>query len=150
MLTRLLDLFVNDPEEDATIDPALAAAGLMFEVVWADHDVDDAEVAQMQSALSIIFDLDDARVAEIIAETRRHHEESVGLFHFTRALNDQLDAEDKIAVLAALWRVAYADAKLDRFEEHMIRRIAELLYVSHTDFITAKLAARDEAGQNSS
>ncbi len=150
MLTRLLDLFVNDPEEDETVDPALAAAGLMFEVVWADHDVDDDELAQMCDALSTLFALDDARVAEIVAETRRHHDESVGLFHFTRALNEQLNAEEKLQVLTALWHVAYADARLDRFEEHMIRRISELLYVSHTDFITAKLAARDSAPKDSS
>ncbi len=150
MLTRLLDLFVNDPEEDATVDPALAAAALMFEVVWADHDVDDQELAQMCKALTNLFALDTKRVDEIVAETRRHHDESVGLYHFTRALNEQLDAEGKVAVLTALWQVAYADTHLDRFEEHMIRRISELLYVSHTDFITAKLSARDAASKDTS
>ncbi len=148
MLNKILDLFVNDPEEDETLDPQLAAAALMFEVVWADHEIDDAELGAMRHALVSLFGLAPARIEEIIAETRREHEQSVGLFHFTRALNDQLDQADKYNVILALWQIAFADDHIDSFEEHMIRRVAELLYVSHTDFIRAKQAARpgEEAG----
>jgi uncharacterized tellurite resistance protein B-like protein len=42
-----------------------------------------------------------------------------------------------------MWRVAFSDQKLDKYEEALIRKVADLIYVSHQDFIKTKLAARD-------
>ena len=146
MIDRLLDIFRAPETDDDAIEPALAAAALMFEVVWADHQIDAEEINLMQTALQHQFDLDQARLQEIVDETREHHEESVGLFRYTRALNSQLDAAQKYQIVVALWRIAFSDEQIDRFEEHMIRRIAELLYVSHKAFIKAKQEARAAAG----
>jgi uncharacterized tellurite resistance protein B-like protein len=41
-----------------------------------------------------------------------------------------------------MWEVAYADGRVDRYEDHMIRKVADLLYLSHNDFIRMKLASR--------
>ena len=142
LITRLLDIFRTPQEDPEAIEPALAAAALMFEVVWADHNIEADELATMQSALQQLFSLDTQRLQEIVDQTRDHHEESVGLFRYTRALNTQLEAAQKYRVVVALWRIALCDQRIDRFEEHMIRRIAELLYVPHQDFIRAKQEAR--------
>ena len=117
----------------------------MFEVVWADHDIADVELAAMGSLLQQLFGISSERVQEIHQITRANHDASVGVFPFTRAINEQLDQDEKFAILKAMWRIALADEQIDAFEEHTIRRIADLLYVPHQRFIEAKLAARGEA-----
>jgi uncharacterized tellurite resistance protein B-like protein len=42
-----------------------------------------------------------------------------------------------------LWQLAYADQTIDKFEEHLIRKLAELLHVPHKHFIQAKHSAKD-------
>ena len=142
MFDSLLKLIRSDDAEDAELDVAVAAAALMFEVVWADHDIGQDEMATMSELLQRLFDLTPQRVTEIVEQTRTDHDSSVGVFPFTRALNEQLSQEEKFLVLRAMWSIALADEQIDSFEEHTIRRIADLLYVSHHRFIEAKLAAR--------
>jgi uncharacterized tellurite resistance protein B-like protein len=142
MFDRLLKLIRSDVVEDAEIDVAVAAAALMFEVVWADHDIGQDEMETMSELLQRLFSLTPERVIEIVEQTKVDHDTSVGVFPFTRALNEQLSQQEKFLVLRAMWSIALADEQIDSFEEHTIRRIADLLYVSHHKFIEAKLAAR--------
>ena len=143
MINRLLNLFRIPDDTSDHMEPALAAAALMFEVVWADHDIGEAEISTMSAALRELFDLNAERLSQIVEQTRKDHEHSVGLYEFTRAINEQLDEEGKFEIMIALWQIALADKQIDRFEEHMIRRVAELLYVPHERFIEAKLTARN-------
>jgi uncharacterized tellurite resistance protein B-like protein len=142
MFDRLLKLIRSDVVEDAEIDVAVAAAALMFEVVWADHDIGQDEMETMSELLQRLFSLTPERVIEIVKQTKVDHDTSVGVFPFTRALNEQLSQQEKFLVLRAMWSIALADEQIDSFEEHTIRRIADLMYVSHHKFIEAKLAAR--------
>ena len=64
------------------------------------------------------------------------------MFPYTHLLNQRLDHESKCRILTAMWRVAYADGNVDKYEEHLIRRVHELLHLDHSDFIAAKQAAR--------
>lgn len=144
MLSTLLEK-IRSQETPAAADGQvahLAAATLFMEVAWADHDISAKELVEMRRALKAQFDLDDADVDSIIEESRAHHDDSVGLYSFTRTINDVWTEQQKYALVEALWRVAFADDNLNKFEEHMIRRIAELLYISHRRFIEAKQAAR--------
>ena len=146
MFDRLLNLIRGDEATAEEIDPALAAAALMFEVVWADHDIGTQEIATMSAMLQELFSLSTDQVAEIVLQTRANHDASVGVFQFTRVLNEQLSQQEKFKVLRAMWMIAFADQQIDAFEEHTIRRIADLLYVPHQKFIEAKIAARTERG----
>ena len=51
-----------------------------------------------------------------------------------------------IALVEAMWQVAYADGQLDVHENHVISKVAGLLHVTHGEYIAAKLRARDQAG----
>jgi len=143
MIDRILKLFQSPDEESGQVDPTLAAAALMFEVVWADHDVGEDEIQTMSAQLMDLFDLDATRIGELIEQTKTNHDTSVGVYSFTRIINEQLSQEEKFEILCAMWRIALADEQIDAFEEHTIRRIADLLYVPHARFIEAKLVAKN-------
>ena len=64
------------------------------------------------------------------------------LFEFTRAVNDLASVEQKRSLLGMMWRVAMADDALSRYEEHVIRKVADLLYLPHSDFMLAKREAQ--------
>jgi uncharacterized tellurite resistance protein B-like protein len=67
------------------------------------------------------------------------NEDAVSLYPFVRLINDHFTAEQKRQIVEATWRVAFADRRLDKYEEAQIRKIADLLYVPHKDFIMTKL-----------
>ena len=148
MITRLLERLRGQGDDAEEADEhlvVLSAATLLLEVAWADHDIADAELAAIRRALVDQFRLDAEEVEQVIAESRDRQEESVGMHAFTRTLVEAFDEQKRFELITHLWRLAYSDAALDQFEEHTIRRIAELLYVSHARFIEAKRLARSEA-----
>ena len=145
MLTSLLERFrgVSSAEEvDSSRLLPLAATTLLIEVAWADHNISEDELAIVRTTLAAQFDLTGAEADQIIEESRAHQENSVGLFAFTRTLVEAWDEAQRFELIVQLWRLAFSDAQLDRFEEHMIRKIADSLYVSHARFIEAKQRAR--------
>ena len=145
MLKKLTELFRRDPDpaaNGASIDAPLAAAALMLEVTWADHETDSTEIERSTALLKQLFDLDAAVAGQLVDDARDRLQHNVGVQTYTRHLNEALCEADKFDVITALWRVAQASNGVDRFEEHTIRRIADLLYLSHDRFIQAKLLAR--------
>ena len=75
---------------------------------------------------------------EIIKTARTEVDHSISLHDFTRKVNEVLDAGEKAALIELLWEVAVADNVIDKYEEYFIRKIADLLYVPHKDYIKAK------------
>lgn len=116
----------------------LAAAVLMIEISLADSSIDDDELAVIEKALVEHFDIAAGQVDELIDLARREVDIAVSLHDFTRMLNNNLDASEKIRIIELLWQVAFADAVLDKYEEYYIRKIADLLYISHKDYIRTK------------
>ncbi len=141
-LTGRLDADIGDDHVGPT-----AAAMLLLEIAWADHEIVAEEVEGTRRALVDLFGLSDEAAAGIVAAAQRSHKNSISMYPFTRAANDALSYEEKKELLVCCWRLALADAHVDRHEEHTIRRIADLLYLSHDDFIAAKLAAKRTASQ---
>lgn len=123
----------------------LATAALLFELMKTDEKIDERETAALAQVLKQTFDLDDGALQEVIALAEQQSRESTSLFEFTSAVNDSYTYEQRVQLLENMWRVAFADASLDRYEEHMIRRIADLIYVNHSDFIRTKLKVRDSS-----
>ncbi|MDH3643221.1 MAG: TerB family tellurite resistance protein [Gammaproteobacteria bacterium] len=141
LLSRLKEPLAKNEAEVAELLP-LAAAVLYLEVAWADHDIADEEMDLISRILAAQFDLPPEELHIIVTESRAQHESSVGLYRFTRIINDAWDEEAKYQLVVKLWQLALSDSELHSFEEHTIRKIAELLYVSHSRFIEAKLTAK--------
>ena len=119
----------------------LAAAALLIETARADFTQDAQEEQALEQLLSRALQLDTEEVHELVAAAQARVDESTSLYEFTRGINDHYSAQQKLQLIDAMWSVAYADGDLDKYEEHLIRQVAELTYVPHADYIRSKLAA---------
>ena len=148
-LKDLFDSFVSPAAADAATTAhqlQLATAVLLVEVMRADTRIDDAERAAAIAALRQRFALADDEIARLLELATLTARESYDYQRFTSQLNRTLDLHQKVQIVEYLWQVAYADGHLQAHEEHVMRKIADLLYLPHADYITAKLRARDAAG----
>ncbi len=134
---------VENTKADDSRRLELATAALLFELMKTDEKIDERESAALAQVLKQTFDLDDGALKQVIALAQEQSRESTSLFEFTSAVNAFYTYEQRVQLLENMWRVAFADASLDRYEEHMIRRISDLIYVNHSDFIKTKLKVRD-------
>ena len=123
----------------------LAAAALMFEIVRADANVDEAERTVMRAALQSTFELSPEETDELVRLAEVQSKSAASLYEFTSLVDAGLDAPQKKRIVELLWLVTFADGRKDAQEEHLVRRIAGLLHVPHPDFIDAKLRARDRS-----
>ncbi len=151
MIGPLKDLFCKpDGNEQHSLQQTrrLAAAALLVEVARADFTQDAAEEQSMASLLTNTLGLDPAEVDALMSRADEAVDEATSLYEFTRLVNEHYDASGKRALIQSMWQVAFADASLDKYEEHLIRRVAELIYLPHEDFIRTKHAARSAAEQH--
>jgi uncharacterized tellurite resistance protein B-like protein len=151
MLTAIRDFFdkhLKSPEQgrDDRHAIALATAALLVEVVRMDGGIDAAEREVALVAVRTKFGLSAEEADTIVRLAEQEAREAHDYFQFTSLLNKHFSPEQKVRVIEHMWEVAYADAHLSAWEQHLVRKIAELLYVPHADYITAKLRARDAAG----
>ncbi|WP_123630287.1 TerB family tellurite resistance protein [Salinisphaera orenii] len=146
LLERLRHAIDPDPDEqrDPEAGKRIAAAVLLLEMAHADHQHAPEEYAEIRRQLKAHFGLDDDETEELLAAAQPEAQEAVSLYRFLKTLNDGLDPTEKRQVLEMLWRVAYADRHLDAREEHLLREMAELLYLPHSEFIRAKLTVTGE------
>ncbi|MDP4789952.1 MAG: TerB family tellurite resistance protein [Haliea sp.] len=147
MITALKSLFLLPESEsasntDRTQRVQLAAAALLVETARADFTQSASEEAALEKLISESLALPRQAVHDLIATASARVEEATSLYEFTRVINDYYGPEEKLALIASMWKVAYADGDLDKYEEHLIRQVAELTYVPHQDYIRCKLEAK--------
>ena len=134
---KLLNKNIDDESHKST-SIELATAVLMIEISLADDHIDKEERRVIKELLLDTFSLNSEEIAELISLAEKEVDHAVSLYEFTRLLNDSFDACQKTEIINNLWRVAYADSVVDKYEEYYIRKVADLLYVPHSDYIKAK------------
>tara|TARA_B100001057_G_scaffold282131_1_gene282512 strand:+ start:619 stop:1065 length:447 start_codon:yes stop_codon:yes gene_type:complete len=136
---------IEEESKDNGIQKSICS--LMIEVAYADNQLEESELKVMANSLSKL-DIEEEEIQEIVDATLAKSKESISFYEHTRILNDQLDYEQKKEVLNSVWAIAFADGEMDKHEEHLIRRISDLLYLNHKDFISTKLNQK-ETNENS-
>ncbi|NOG60434.1 MAG: TerB family tellurite resistance protein [Proteobacteria bacterium] len=142
--TYFEDLFQNKEEQTQqkhTVE--LASTALMIEISLADDHIHEEERHVINNLLKDRFNLNESELDELVELAEKEVDHAVSLYEFTRLLNETLSMPDKIGIIENLWHVAYADSNLDKYEEYYIRKVADLLYISHADFIQSKLKAAE-------
>jgi len=129
--------------QDKDTQLKLAKAALLTEVCYADHNISSEEENRLKAILLNTFNIEKEIAEELITLAKTEVQEGHSTYQFTRLINEHFNAEQKYLLVKAMWEIAYADNELDHYEEAMIRKLADLLYVPHKDFIQAKLAVQD-------
>lgn len=121
----------------------LATAALLLEVSRADFHVHDKELAAIAGILQRQFNFGDEETRELLEVARSESDEMLSLHPFVRLINEHFDGQGRARIIEDLWHVAYADGKLDKYQEYTVRKITDLLYVPHSVYIRAKLKAEE-------
>jgi uncharacterized tellurite resistance protein B-like protein len=147
MLNKIKSLFKKEKisalpvKEDYDVN--LTCASLIIEVALADKDFDITEINLLKIILKDSYSISPEKIDNLVESAESTVKNNTSLYSYTREINDSLNYEQKIALLDGLWKISYADGTLDKFEEHLVRKISDLIHISHGDFITSKLKNRD-------
>ncbi|MDI5983174.1 TerB family tellurite resistance protein [Halomonas sp. M4R5S39] len=144
-IQRFFQQALAEPESGSGPAPTLelAVAALLCEVARADYHTDERELEAMRELLKRHLALGDAAVEELMMLAREEVETSVDHYQFVSLIKQHYAYEQRCALVHMMWLLAHADGDQDALEEHRIRRLADLLHVSHSDFIRTKLRAQE-------
>jgi uncharacterized tellurite resistance protein B-like protein len=120
----------------------LAAAALLAEVVYADHDISSQERDALLVGIRSRFELSDAEAQELMALAQKEARDATDLHQFTSQINQHFTDAQKLWLIEELWRMAYADQTLHRHEEYLVRKVADLIHVPNTAAMAAKHRAQ--------
>ena len=116
----------------------LATAALLIEMTRADHEVKGIEREAVAHAVQRALELTSSETEELLALAEKEADNATSLYEFTRLINRHFDPKQKEHFVELLWHVALADGELDKYEEHLVRKVADLTYVPHLSYVRAK------------
>ena len=149
MINKIKDLITKfGKEEEVQEESNLtllnnSCAALLVEIAFADKDFDETEKASLKQSLIETYAIDESVIEEIIRDAEDTVSESTSLYGYTSIVNTEFQYEDKLKLLRNLWKIAYADGYLDKYEEHLLRKISDLIHISHSYYISIKLEIRE-------
>ena len=146
-LSELFDKYTSNKKTTITVDELesfddeliLATCILLLEVSKSDDSFDDIEKEKILSILEQNFNLNTQQTNFLFKIADKKNDEMISLYEWTAKINELCSYSDKKKLMRFLWDVAYADGRIDKYEDYTIRKISDLLYVKHSDFIKAKL-----------
>lgn len=148
MLNRIQAFFeqLSKPVENQHIvnqeQLSIACAVLLCEVMKADHVIEQDEELKLTQLLQTQFSLTEPEVRLLIKQALDNAEQSTDLYSYTSIINKTYDHEEKIKLVASLWQLANADGEISAIEHHLIRKIADLLHLRHSEYIASKSSLR--------
>jgi len=146
-LSELFDKYTSNKKTTITVDELesfddeliLATCILLLEVSKSDDSFDDIEKEKILSILEQNFNLNTQQTNFLFKIADKKNDEMISLYEWTAKINELCSYSDKKKLMKFLWDVAYADGRIDKYEDYTIRKISDLLYVKHSDFMKAKL-----------
>lgn len=132
-LKKLLKQQLGEPGK--SLSRQEAAAALLIEVVLADESLSGQEQQLLPGIIANLTGTSAAEARELIQSAMTRHEQAVSLFEYTDLINREFSLQDKQALILAMWQLAFADGELCQYEEQIIRKTADLLYLKHSELI---------------
>jgi len=126
-------------QKDSEQALCMATAALLMEVARADHDVKDEEREAVRRVIENYYSVSPEEARELADAAENQADDMTCLYPFTRLITSECSMEDRIRIVRMLWEVTCADGHIDVHEEHLVRKVADLLYVPHRQFIRTKL-----------
>jgi len=132
--------------EDRQAALRMATAVLMLDVARADHVFEESEFDRVLQLIEAHFGLSPEEAAELVNQAGDKAEDLVSVYDFTQLLHEHLNEDEKARIVALLWQIAYADGRLDKYEDSLVLKISDLLYVSRARVMRLKHDAELAAG----
>ena len=145
MINKIKEFFnkkTQEAEDNSHSVLNVATAALLIEVMTIDGNMDQEEMDSVKSNLSSILELSDDEIQELIDLSQEEVSEATSLYQFTKEINANFELKQKLDLMTALWQVALADDYLDKYEESILRKIADLIHLRHSEYIECKTKAR--------
>ncbi len=120
-----------------------SVASLLYETARVDHDVKDVDLRRVSDSLRELFGMPEEQAQALLSQAANPQLLPTSYHPLVTIINKRFSAEQKRRLVEHMWRVAHADDDIDMYEDHLVRKIAELLYVPHSEFIFAKHLARE-------
>ncbi len=75
---------------------------------------------------------------EILKIIEIYSKDSVSFYEFVEDINKNYSKDEKLNLLKFMWKMAYADNKLDVDEERLIRRMADMIKIKDMEVLKLK------------
>lgn len=134
------------PGEREAHDPRVATCALLLEMANIDNEFNEMEQKDILSILENDFGLQDKQASQLMEEARKELDGKVDLWQFTNRINKNYSREEKKEIIEMVWKVVYADGILDKHEDYLVHKLANLLRLRHKDLIEAKLKVLGKGG----
>jgi uncharacterized tellurite resistance protein B-like protein len=152
MLKKITAFFNEQIAPPAHVQPAeaddrrliIATGALLLEMAHADSDFSELEKNKIINILQQEYHLNPDEAQQLLELSTAELEESLDLWQFTNLINQNFGNEQKVKILEILWHVIFVDGKVDKYEEHLIRKVSFLLDLHHSDLIDAKLRVKEK------
>ncbi|MGD9487428.1 MAG: TerB family tellurite resistance protein [Calditrichaceae bacterium] len=123
----------------------VATTVLFLEMAFADFEISPEEEKQIESSLMKFFNLESWEVSELIELAKEKRSSRNDIWLFTNTIKSEFTRQQKLWIIEKLWQLIFADGKIDKYEETLIRKITTLLGLEHGDMIQAKLAVKNKS-----
>lgn len=152
MLQKIRRLFEQigsgeDVEVRDEKDVRMISAALLTEVATVDHELEQREQSTLTQLLRQHYQLESSAAEKLVQEALDHRDHATSLYEFTQFVNNLFDERNKYLLVRQMWLVALADGVIEAFEEHLIRRVSELIHLPHGLFTRARAEAREMSGE---
>ena len=147
MLKRFAAFFgggATETEEHSPEAVQLATCVILLEAARADDDFTDDERRHILAVMRERFELSAEEAEELLAAAVSAREESSDLYRFTREINDAYSVPEKVQIVEEVWRIFYTDNELSGHEDHLARKLQNLLNLNHPTMIEAKVRVLNE------
>jgi uncharacterized tellurite resistance protein B-like protein len=134
--------------EEKTHQLHLATVSLLLEVINADHHLAPEEITQLLLLLEKRFYFTADQAKALFDQGLAVQQDSTSLFEFTAQINDNFSLDQKQTLVLSMWELSYADDKLSQFEDQIIRRVADLLHLKHSELIQLRNQAQTNLGKD--
>jgi uncharacterized tellurite resistance protein B-like protein len=110
-----------------------------MEMAHIDGEFSDSEKEKIIQTLKEEHGLSEEAVAELLKAAKEELKGSIDLWQFTNLINQNYSLEEKIRIIEMVWQLAYTDGTLDKHEDYLLHKMANLLRLTHKQLIEAKL-----------
>ena len=151
MIVKIRQFFeqriIIEADTDDVLEQRLqqACAALMIEIIYADHKVDEEELDILRQVIQHSFGLSIVETDELIELADQERREATDYYQFTALINQHYSQQQKRELVTRLWQLAFANDSVHKLEEHLIRRLADLLHVPHAAFMQSKHLAMENS-----